>query len=203
MEVYENVLIGAFIYSIGHFAGQKGEKNIGINLFQQTPIDVGDLLTNWKGNCFFIEFKRNKENVKTEIAKKNRIDENIRLGNIQASYTFHFISFPEKIPEGEAVLFFKPYLSLDLPEPVINLTDFIKLMRCGKIGIHSKAMIEYLNKLKELFKSGNASTSGIIVNIEKDSAPKFVIVPDWGLNLKREININRNLNLNNKMGYGM
>lgn len=58
-DVYENQLIGAFIFAMGYVAGQRGYKNMVLNLHQQTPLDsiYGDLFAG-DAKCVAIEFKR-------------------------------------------------------------------------------------------------------------------------------------------------
>jgi hypothetical protein len=64
--IYENVFIGAFIYSMGVFSGRNSIKSGSINLFQQTPFDpyVGDVFGSFEGRNFIVEFK-----------KENKLDE--------------------------------------------------------------------------------------------------------------------------------
>ena len=78
VQVYENVLAGAFIYSLGVVAGRNAdpEKAImdSVNFFQQTPTDrkVGDLLAAWRGKSFLIEFKKSIGQLKDEISKDGK-----------------------------------------------------------------------------------------------------------------------------------
>jgi len=58
-DAYENQLIGAFIFAMGHLAGQRGYGNMVLNLYQQAPLDsiYGDLFVG-DAQCVAIEFKR-------------------------------------------------------------------------------------------------------------------------------------------------
>ena len=61
---YENQYIGVFIYSLGILAGRKTLPiEDSVNLLQQTPAGktFGDLLMQWQGKNFIIEFKRNEK----------------------------------------------------------------------------------------------------------------------------------------------
>lgn len=76
--VYENVLSGSFIYSLGVVAGRKAgvdETTLdSINFFQQTPHDrrIGDLLADWGGKTFLIEFKKTVAQLRDELAKDGK-----------------------------------------------------------------------------------------------------------------------------------
>lgn len=76
--VYENVLSSSFIYSLGAIAGKNSEPNEilqdSINFFQQTPTDqrIGDLLANWGGKNFIVEFKRTIGQVSEELGKEHK-----------------------------------------------------------------------------------------------------------------------------------
>ena len=76
--VYENVLIGHFIYTLGVLAGKRAGFNSNvtdsINFFQQTPTDkiVGDLLASWSDRLFIIEFKRSASQLPDELKKWKR-----------------------------------------------------------------------------------------------------------------------------------
>jgi hypothetical protein len=96
---YENQLIGVFIYSLGIVTGKQNiESADAINLIQQTPYDkdFGDLLGQWQGKNFLIEFKRNETGLKTEAAKPKRARlirkavEDREIGEL--SVRCHFIS---------------------------------------------------------------------------------------------------------------
>jgi hypothetical protein len=69
-DAYENQLIGAFIFAMGYVAGQRGYKNMVLNLHQQTPLDsiYGDLFAG-DAKCVAIEFKRRFTNWREEQDK--------------------------------------------------------------------------------------------------------------------------------------
>lgn len=76
MKLYENVIIGNFLYSLGLSLGLK--KNFSpaiINLLQQTPSDklLGDLLVEYPGVVRLLEFKNKASSIDKEIKKLERI----------------------------------------------------------------------------------------------------------------------------------
>lgn len=90
MKIYENLVIGNFLYalgiSIGKATAEKTQFSV-INLLQQTPDDklLGDLLIEYPGVVKLIEFKNKKSNLKKE---KDRIDQlTISLDNNQEMHT--------------------------------------------------------------------------------------------------------------------
>lgn len=69
-DAYENQLIGAFIFAMGHLAGRRGYGNMVLNLYQQAPLDsiYGDLFVG-DAQCVAIEFKRSLSDRAAERSK--------------------------------------------------------------------------------------------------------------------------------------
>ncbi|NOZ36034.1 MAG: hypothetical protein GXO80_12145 [Chlorobi bacterium] len=148
---YENIYIGAFIYTMGYIAGKGRLKDISLNLYQQTPKDkiLADLFANWGGKNFLIEFKRSKKQIKNELKKENK-NKYIRYLNNEAEQEIkniskkgHFLCFPvfEELQ-------FSVYMNIN--NPVIkswNIEVFVKTINCnnGNIGLSFNEFKEYLN----------------------------------------------------------
>ena len=70
MKLYENVIIGNFLYTLGLNIGINKElpKYSSINLLQQTPADkaLGDVLLEFPGVVRLIEFKNKKSDKEKE-----------------------------------------------------------------------------------------------------------------------------------------
>ncbi|WP_075255784.1 hypothetical protein [Herbaspirillum camelliae] len=87
MSIYENVVIGNFLFGLGMALGARARTNIqppvSINLLQQTPLDpmLGDALLQGSRAMRILEFKR-AENSSQKEASKRRALEAI-LGNKQ------------------------------------------------------------------------------------------------------------------------
>lgn len=178
--VYENVLSGSFIYSLGVVAGRKAGANEtiidSINFFQHTPHDrkIGDLLADWGGKSFLIEFKRTVSQVrnellkdgKTELGKKISSDEKVK----SLSEKCHFLGYGKysKQKDGgliDTAFVFQSYLSvLTKNQGVENsLNSFIENMTANKdFGLASrKEFDDYLEfLLKHAEATVTASNSG-------------------------------------------
>lgn len=123
--VYENVLAGAFIYSMGVVAGRAAdpEKTIldSVNFFQQTPTDrtLGDLLAAWRGKSFLIEFKRSIGQLKDELEKDGKPGLGVTIFHDkkikELSEKCHFIGYGEYAKHDDKILtdlVFQKYLSV-------------------------------------------------------------------------------------------
>lgn len=74
LDVYENVVIGQFLFGLGVKMGSRNSDATSVSLFQQTPSDasVGDVLVKNPGVVRVIEFKRQRADAtskKKETAK--------------------------------------------------------------------------------------------------------------------------------------
>lgn len=123
--VYENVLAGAFIYSLGVVAGRKTDPEQAIldsvNFFQQTPTDrkLGDLLAAWQGKSFLIEFKQSIGQLKDELEKDGKPGLGVTIFHDkkikELSEKCHFIGYGEYAKHDDKILtdlVFQKYLSV-------------------------------------------------------------------------------------------
>lgn len=80
MKIYENIVIGNFLYTLGWSIG-KERKYVPsvINLLQQTPEDklMGDVLLEYPGVVRLIEFKNKKSSIKKEKRKLGMIEKSL------------------------------------------------------------------------------------------------------------------------------
>ncbi|WP_038005153.1 hypothetical protein [Tenacibaculum sp. 47A_GOM-205m] len=178
--VYENVLAGSFIYALGALAGKTAEPNEiikdSVNFFQQTPSDqkLSDLLANWKGNNFLIEFKRTIKDVNREMEKNQKVKliSELKKNNklLINSKKCHFICYglykpasDNKITTDICFNFYLDAFSKNINKGV-NCNNFISTILNGKLGISDqKEFNEYLNFLLEIEESENLN-SGSFVN---------------------------------------
>lgn len=105
-QIYENILIGNFLFVLGMKVGERnGEftnKLLSINLLQQTPADtkIGDLFASLGGKNIIIEFKRDlhtfrgdkKEAKKIDLLKK-RLESNVEMTRV--SRKAHMLAYGE------------------------------------------------------------------------------------------------------------
>lgn len=173
--VYENVLSGSFIYSLGVVAGRKAgvdETTLdSINFFQQTPHDrkIGDLLADWGGKTFLIEFKRTVAQLRDELAKdgkselRDKIANNKRIKSL--SDKCHFLGYGKYIKQKaggpiDTAFVFQSYLSVltKSKSGENSLNSFIQNMNTNKdFGLGSRQ--EFENYLEFLLKHAEATAT--------------------------------------------
>ncbi len=176
MKLYENVVIGNFLYGLGFSLGRAFSTNSPpsvINLLQQTPADktLGDLLVEYPGIVRLIEFK-NKSSDKTK--EENKVDLlNKAIGDQQKlkdiSHDIHW--YIETDPrEDECINKIVPYLnafsnieSEHTLESYIN--EITKSVMNGKIDFNSSLVKSYLYLVAQSFGDGNIGTGGLIFSI--------------------------------------
>ncbi len=77
MDIYENVVIGSFLYALGLEVGGAARQpaSLGVNLLQQTPIDgpLADIVLNNTAFFRLIEFKRSKNRSPKEHDKRSAL----------------------------------------------------------------------------------------------------------------------------------
>lgn len=107
MKLYENQLLGAFIYALGYECGTVGKNNVAANLFQQTPLDgtFGDLVAgaDW---CVALEFKRDWSEARSERAKWSEPQVSGFLNDIEMNKVArraHFLCFGDHAKEGVVI----------------------------------------------------------------------------------------------------
>ena len=82
MPIYENTVIGNFLFGLGLKLGGEGSNpGLGVHLTQQTPLDIvlGDILLTGPRSVALLEFKRARAKRKKEKAKLGALREILRL----------------------------------------------------------------------------------------------------------------------------
>lgn len=193
--VYENILIGDFIFELGYNSALLGMKGNKVDLTQQTPNDilVGDLLGRVGGRNFIVEFKRNRAGLQKEKQKPSRLlllNSHIDEHNLLLSSTCHFVAF------GEAEnIMFNPYLDLRIKGEISNSItqdSFFKSLIEQSIGVNEKELKDYISFLTE--KNATASGAALIVNVKADRKPIIIDMSgDIGLNKQRAVSQKMNI----------
>lgn len=136
MKLYENVVIGNFLYGLGVSVGARLGGNVipaSVNLLQQTPEDkaLGDVLLSFPGALRLIEFKNadNKSDKEEIRFRKLSYALESREGLREISHRVHW--YVETTPDVQSGVktFFSSYLSalsqLDRQREPLNLERFI------------------------------------------------------------------------------
>lgn len=199
--VYENVLIGNFIFSYGYYLGIKKEPTEDriVGLFQQTPTDqtISDLFLGAKSRNFIFEFKRDIGKPGKDDEKRKRliceIDQDKELGAL--SYGAHFMVGPLT---NETAIFAHPYrLSLqDVSKPkgkhlLIGLEKLFQIIetfetrwffsRSGSpvpAGFSADEVRRYLEILKKIAPNKGGNTEMLIASGHRDGLITFVHARD-------------------------
>lgn len=192
-KVYENVLIGNFLYFLGYQScliqrqnQQKNAQEASVNLTQQTPADplLGDVHLNCGGRNLLIEFKSlyDQSHAK-ETEKKTKINQTIKALErseqeriLSLSNKCHYLSRQNNSEKFE--LEFIEYLSPSLesqPNEMLNFSK--KVLTEQEVGIDGSDFKEYLDILKSILDEGGRSfsTAGIHINISDDGLFTFTI----------------------------
>ncbi len=190
-KIYENVFIGAFIYSMGVLSGLKKRNGfplpwLSLNLFQQAPPDqyIGDLFGSLGGRNFIIEFKAGDVPDKKELEKQARLLECLDERMVSISLKSHFFSGGTISQSGNASLGFSRYIQAGKQCKVFGIDDFANGVFNGSInksdatyviGSSGTEIKEYVDLLRKLYEGENSSsTGGLIVNISEDGNISYI-----------------------------
>lgn len=140
MDIYENVVIGSFLYALGLEVGVAARQpaSLGVNLLQQTPLDgpLADVaLTN---TAFFrlIEFKRTVNRSQKENDKRSALlaalDRPEGRRHLPISREVHW--YVETGERGEWSAAAIPYIDFGRAEGHLDFLGFIRATACAAVG---------------------------------------------------------------------
>ncbi|MBR9779722.1 MAG: hypothetical protein GYB52_08100 [Rhodospirillales bacterium] len=194
MDIYENVVIGGFIYALGFRAGQKAfSMPTNINLLQQTPMDksLADVLIGMPDVYYLLEFKRRankgtKEAQKLAFLQRYLSQDNPRY--LEVSRGTHLYIESELNGEHLATRC-SPYLDFQSELKSVRLERIVDVLLEGTLvrdrGITGEECCHYLGLVQQAYKAvdgveGDTGTSGgfIIVGGTTSGTLKFVTLPD-------------------------
>lgn len=201
MDIYENVIIGNFLFSLGIAIGLRtsGTESppISINLLQQTPLDrtMGDCLINGGTVMRLLEFKRTKNKSTKEICKyriiKNGLNDakDPRLKEI--SLKTHWYIEHEML-NNELRTDIRPYLELEITNkkgPTFSeFIDQIVKEAFSNRPVNDSNFARYLELIARLQgkkTDGSGGSGGLIISIDKDHRVNYAVVEDL-----RELSLN-------------
>lgn len=179
MKLYENVVIGNFLYglgfSIGSATSKKKQLSV-INLLQQTPADkeLGDMLLEFPGVIRLIEFKNRASSLKKEKERCDQITTAIGESEELQTLSREIHWYVETKPFEELCLNnIKPYLdAFDDIESVHTIESFIADITDSVVSQESvfdpEKLENYLALIAMCQGSGNVGTGGLIVSVGED-----------------------------------
>ncbi len=200
-SIYENVYIGAFILALGHRMGREMPDSFplaSVNLYQQTPADglLGDLLVDLAGSSVLLEFKRDWNQIPSEVDKFLGVDfgaEVARRNLTEVADSCHFMGFPMAADGAQVDLGFCSYLSLWNPErnrrppaSTRQLDGFLRSILSGDIGVAADRLREYV----ELLSDSDAGGVGcLLVNVGVKGDVRLFVVDEIRLLQKTRVEL--------------
>lgn len=194
MDIYENVVIGGFIYALGFRAGQKAfSMPANINLLQQTPMDksLADVLIGMPDVYYLLEFKRHANKGTKEVKKLKFLQRYLEQDNsryLEVSRGTHL--YIESELSGEDLeTRCSSYLDFQSELKPVRLERIVEVLLEGTLirdrGITGDECCHYLDLVQQAYKAvdgveGVSGNSGgfIIVGGTTTGTLKFVTLPD-------------------------
>lgn len=191
MDIYENIIIGNFVFSLGvafgQLVGNAESPPAAVNLLQQTPLDtqLGDVLLQGVGVMRLIEFKREGNRSDKEVAKLAHLRRNLELPEnvdlkILSSHVHWYI---ETKNQGVLVTKICPYLHfLHTRDRGPSLLDFCselarELLRPGDPAL-SPLFERYLQCLSKSQGEPASGSGGMMLYTDGSGSLKYVVVDD-------------------------
>ncbi|ENM5855843.1 hypothetical protein NTE09_003885 [Vibrio mimicus] len=210
MKLYENVVIGNFLYGLGYSVGTKkgGNEVLSVvNLLQQSPADkeLGDVLLEFPGVVKLIEFKNKAGSLKKEMQRHSQLKS--ALGedhaNISLSKSIHW--YVETEPFNDICINnIKPYL--DAFDSSVNdsftLETFIEKIVddvfSNDTTFSDDDFKDYLSLVARCQGTGEVGTGGIIIAVSESRIRYFQFTDIMQLRLQHKEYVNEIKNQFNK-----
>ncbi|MGO4382126.1 hypothetical protein AB4Z19_27980 [Pseudoduganella sp. RAF19] len=190
MDIYENIVIGNFLFSLGVAMGRRQDAEglpISANLLQQTPLDqgCGDVLIRGSRAMRILEFKRAKNDNSKEKAKLLHLTRalsatgNEDLNSISRSVHWYISSM---MRDGELNLRIVPYLDFqesqgDGRKFQVFIDDLVS--EATKSGSdNSNLYNRYLQLVAMCQGSAKGSSGGVIVSVTNEGKVNYFVVED-------------------------
>lgn len=191
LKLYENVVIGNFLYGLGFAIRAKSDRGIVpsvVNLLQQTPADkeLGDVLLEFPGVVRLIEFKQLNNKSKKERRRSLHLTAAIGKNEemIRLSKSIHW--FIETNPDNKTfVSRIVPYLDA-YAEPKNDkkhsLEKFIEAIAVEAVdepkNFSNEELKHYLSFITKILGSDKVGTSGLLLAINAEGCLRFVELID-------------------------
>ena len=196
MPIYENIVIGNFLFALGLKMGARQHASLApdlaVHLTQQTPLDrvLGDVLLNGLKLVALLEFKRAAARRSKERSNLRKINRFLQLPEYrelkQTSRRIHYyVETTDKLEEGSfsRVL---PYLDLDLrthdqERTLEKLIDDLVLDATSASPLPEMQIEKYQDYLNLVCDSRGLSynsSPGLLVGVRGDGQIAFAEVPD-------------------------
>lgn len=177
MKLYENIVIGNFLYALGFSVRSKMTKQVQpamVNLLQQTPADtsLADVLVEFPGTTRLIEFKQ-KNNKSNKERDKHKLIQRLLEAHSQLepiSRSIHW--YIETLPVGDDFdSIVTPYIdAFPQPKSIFNFWDFVNVTANEAVqdeyAFSENEIKEYLHFIRDANGSDYIGTGGLLVHID-------------------------------------
>lgn len=191
MDIYENVVIGNFLFGLGAAVGARAgftdSPPISINLLQQTPLDnsAGDVLIQGARTIRLLEFKRTTNDSGKEAGKlrhlKAALSNEFAADLIAVSRNVHW--FVETLNRSHKfTVKIRPYLDLEKTElegPSLN--EFISEMVDEAFSpgpTEEETFSRYLTLVSLCQGSATGGSGGLVVSVDTKGTIHYAVVED-------------------------
>ena len=202
MKLYENVVIGNFLYGLGVAIGKRLKSGYlpgAVSLLQQTPEDkaLGDVLLDFPGTLRLIEFKAQGNRSKKELTRYRKllpiIQEQPEMVSISRRVHWYVETAPSSLKGVDA--FFSPYLNaFDIVKPekqpfalerfVESVVDDVISSSKDERDVQEK---NYLKLVRWCQGAKETGAGALIVVVGADGRMEFVALEDlMALNMSHQ-----------------
>ncbi|BAN34093.1 conserved hypothetical protein [Sulfuricella denitrificans skB26] len=189
MKLYENIVIGNFLYGLGFAVRARTTTGLVpsvINLLQQTPADkeLADVLLEFPGVIRLIEFKQLNNKSNKEKTRHEQLTAAIGGGTRMAEVSRAIHWFVETHPENKTFISrIVPYLdAYPQDKQQHSLAQFISSIAedvvNGQNTFSPKELRGYLSLVARCQGSGSVSTGGLLLAINAKGDINFVELTD-------------------------
>lgn len=190
MDIYENVIIGNFLFGlglkVGWNSGGQALDPLCINLLQQTPCDesLADLMLASSRICLLVEFKRMRTDDSVgERAKRNRIEQVVsRSGMVAFSERVHWY-IETDFTAQHSVNRVVEYLNFNTPRLGKSFLEFIdevadRAASQAEDGDDRQQFKHYLQLVAKACGGETGSSGGLLVSVTASGQLKYIVLHD-------------------------
>lgn len=190
MDIYENVVVGNFLFALGLRLGKNVStlEPLSINLLQQTPMDqvLGDLVLRSAKLFRIVEFKRAASRSEKELGKLKRLLVGLEEPSIadlkHISREIHWYVRSDFRGECKSIEVM-PYLEFRSPEKRFTLMEFVELTaQTATIGLMGDMDVarcrQYLDLLANVHGGDEGNSGCLVLFASSDGGLQFLPAPD-------------------------
>lgn len=198
MKIYENIVIGNFLFALGWAISAKkagGPFGCAINLLQQTPADklLGDLLVGFEGVVRLIEFKREGARMTKELGRHSVLTKAVAGGEMEAiSREVHWYIETAAIDDtlkARIVPYLDAFPSITKDQQLESFIESLATQVVNQQAVHTKEQVnEYLSWVRMTQGDGAVGSGGLLLVVEPNGTLRYAPMRDlMDLNLEHKM----------------